>query len=636
MKLISISIFFYLYSLQLFAQELYQPRNIKQAFQNQTRSKDGLPGKKYFQNKASYEIDLDLTPPKKIISGIEKIDYLNNSTDTLSYLMLRLIQNIHKPGSIRYVDALENYITQGLTIDEMKVNGKKIEFEQKTVSTLLKINLNKPLNPKSQVALFIRWHYEIGTESAEEPENGREGIIDSTTYFLGYSYPKICVYDDIDGWDNSEFTDLQEFYSDFNDYKVSIKVPQNFIVWGTGDLQNPSEVLQAPYLKKLESSYITPNVIHILSQEDYKTNTITQPNPGNVWKFESNHIQDVAYIVSNHFLWDASSTLVDPIKGRRASVQTVYKNAQGQFKNMTRWASQSLNWLSTHLPGVPYPFPKMILFEGFADMEFPMVVNDLSHEDSLHTRRVGAGHEVAHTWFPFYMGINETRYAFMDEGWAQFFESSLAETFTPKKDAKLEDKTDAEEWNSHNLEEADMPIITPSTLVSGEAYQLNSYTKPMLAYKSLKNLLGEDLFKVCLKGYIERWKGKHPLPWDFFNTFNALSGKNLNYFWQAWFFEKNYIDLGISSVKKNLNETILQIRNLGGVPIPFEVKITFKDGSQSMLTESTQIWSPKNNSLSMAKEVKFRIKTNKTIKSIDLDAGIFDDANEENNRWINK
>jgi len=240
----------------LHCQSLYTPRDVKEAYKKSTRSPDGRPGSNYWQNKGRYEITLNANPPDRTIRGAETITYTNNSPDTLKTLVFRLTVNIHKPGAIRMGTANSEYLGSGVTIDQYTENGQPRTWNNNPRDGSWKqIRLGTPLLPHDSVRLSIGWHYEISLES------GREGMIDSTTYFLAYAYPRVAVYDDYAGWDRIDFNDMQEFYNDFNDYTLHVKVPANYIVWATGNLQNPDAVLTAPYAKKLAGSMTSDNII---------------------------------------------------------------------------------------------------------------------------------------------------------------------------------------------------------------------------------------------------------------------------------------------------------------------------------------------------------------------------------------
>jgi len=269
--------------------------------------------------------------------------------------------------------------------------------------------------PHDSVKLDINWHFEIAKG------RGREGVIDSTTYYLAYFYPRVSVYDDYNGWDTLPFLDAQEFYNDFNDYTLSVTAPKNYIVWATGTLQNPGRVLQPEYAKRLQQSFTSDSTIHIVTAEDWIRKNITAQNEGNTWIWKASNISDMAVGISGHYDWDAASAVVDDATGRRASMQSAFDDKSNDFHHAVQNGRNSLSWLSHNWPGVPYPFPKMTSFQGFADMEYPMMVND-SHTNDIRFSEFVQDHEIAHTWFPFYMGTNESRYAFMDEGWATTFE----------------------------------------------------------------------------------------------------------------------------------------------------------------------------------------------------------------------
>ncbi len=601
---------------------LYAPRNVQNAFASGTRQMDGKPGKNYWQNKGVYNISITATPPDKTINGYETITYYNNSPDSLKQLVIRLVDNIHKPGAIRNADADSDYITQGITIDEVTINGTKSKWDEEAGNYTWKyLALPATLAPKSSLSLSFKWHFPISKKS------NREGKIDSTTYFLAYCYPRVSVYDDYNGWDKIDFTDVQEFYNDFNDYSLEVTVPKNYIVWATGDLQNANKVLQPKYAKRLNDSYTSNDVIHIATTEDLKEKKVTAQKDMNTWKWKATNISDMTIAISDHFVWDAASVVVDDATKRRASVQAAYNDTAKDFHRMVAYGQHSLDWLSHKSPGVPYPFPKTTIVQGFADMEYPMMVNDGTNEDTSFSRFV-VEHEIAHTWFPFYMGINESRYAFMDEGWATTFELLIGrEDLGVERAEEFYKKFRVTRWIHDASQEEDLPIITPANVLKGPAYGNNAYGKPSLAYLALKDLLGDELFKKSLQEYMGRWHGKHPIPWDFFYSMNDASGKNLNWFWTNWFFSNGYIDLSMGNVDKTAGGYAVQIKNIGGFAAPVNVMITYIDGSTETLHQTPSIWEKDT------RQARISIATKKKISAIKLDGGIFMDANEADNVW---
>src|SRR5689334_3417374 len=228
---------------------LYMPRGVTQAFRKGTRSPDGRPGPNYWQNRGRYDIQISALPPDRTIRGSEQITYFNNSPDTLRNPVFKFLLNIHKPGAPRNTGARANYLTSGVHIDTLLINNRPTPWPQAaTAFTNARLALPTPLLPHDSIHFSIAWHYEISKES------NREGMIDSTTWYLAYFYPRVAVFDDYNGWDTMPFTDIQEFYSDFNDYNVAVTVPPNYVVWGTGTLLNAAEVLQPAILDRFNRS----------------------------------------------------------------------------------------------------------------------------------------------------------------------------------------------------------------------------------------------------------------------------------------------------------------------------------------------------------------------------------------------
>ncbi|WP_343695053.1 M1 family metallopeptidase [Flavobacterium sp.] len=603
-----------------FAQELYMPRNIKEAYAKGTRSMDGKPGKNYWQNHGKYTMDITVDAKTKMVSGTETIVYENNSNDSLRNLVIRFVNNLHKPSAPRSGNVSDDFLSNGLTLTNLKIAGEVYKEDARGWGTVGNVKLKKAIAPHSKITINIDWNYPLSKES------GREGQIDESTFFVAYSYPRVSVFDDYNGWDRIPHTDRQEFYNDFNDYVYSVKAPKNFVVYATGDFLNPDEVLNPEFAARLKKSYVTDEILHIANEQEMKNGLVTKQNEWNTWKFEANNISDVCFGLSDHYLWDASSVLVDKKTNRRASVQAAYNVKGTDFVNSVKNNQYALDWFSNNWPGIPYPFSKMTAFQGFADMEYPMMCNDSQMDDPKFAQLV-QDHEVAHTYFPFFMGINETRYAFMDEGWATTFEYLIGIAEHGKEAAdKFYKEFRVEQYINDKSTEEDQPIISMSTQVSGPGYGNNSYGKASLSYIALKDMLGDDLFQKSLHHYMETWNGKHPIPWDYFNSMNTGSGKNLNWFFNNWFFTNNYIDLSVKEVSKNT----ISVENKGGFAIPFDVNIVYSDNSTETVHQTPAVWEKNQKSLSVA------LNSKKQIKKVTLDGGIFMDATPNNNTWTAK
>jgi hypothetical protein len=604
---------------------LYMPRNVKAAFRKGTRSPDGRPGPAYWQNRGRYNIAITALPPDRTIRGSEQIVYMNNSPDTLRNPVIKLFLNIHKPGAPRVGGASPEYLTSGVRIDSLAVNGVATAWEcNDNCFTWQRVRLAAPLLPHDSVRLAFKWHYDISKES------GREGMLDSTTFFLAYFYPRVAVYDDYNGWDTMNFTDMQEFYSDFNDYDVAITVPANYVVWGTGTLLNPAELLQPKFLQRYTQSFTSDQTINVASRAEMVSKTVTTQSPRNTWRFRATNIPDMTFNLSDHYVWDAASVVVDDATNRRASVQAAYNDTAADFHHMVQFARHGLDWLSHNWPGVPYPFEKATVVQGQAGMEYPMMVNDESYPDTVFSRFV-VEHEIAHSWFPFYMGINETRYAMMDEGWATTFENLIGNADLGKQAASgFFEQFRVNNWAQNPSPLEDLPIVTPADGLSGGAYGDNAYGKPALGYLALKDMLGDAAFGKALHGFMDRWHGKHPIPWDFFNSVNDITGQNLNWYWNSWYFSNNYIDLGIGGVEKAGSGYTVVLNNIGGMPVPVDLEAHYGDGSNEVVHETAAIWAANQ------RQATVTISTSKTLQSLNLNGGIWVDADSTNNRWTQR
>ncbi|MBW4467105.1 MAG: M1 family metallopeptidase [Pegethrix bostrychoides GSE-TBD4-15B] len=579
-----------------------------------------------------------------MVSATEEITYFNNSPDALTSIPFRLYLNAHMPEAMREVPVDQKFLTSGIQIDEFRVNGKVQKWDDPKNpfpannfpgSTIHEIALDPPLPPHAAIIFSIRWHYDITVQAG-----WKEGAIDDTTYFLGYFYPRVSVYNDTNGWDYVPFTMGREFNNDYADYNFEVKVPKNFVVWATGDLLNPQEVLQPTYAQRLQASFASEQVMNIAQPEALKQGLVTAQTDTVTWKWQAHDVPDIAIALSNHYIWDAGSVVVDPATQRRASVQSAYAESAKDFQPMVEFGKHALARASTQYPGLPYPYSKTSIILGGAagaDEEYPMMVNDASNLDNENAKpypnyaytRFVATHELLHSWFPFYMGTNEKRYPFMDEGWTTAFEHLLMkEDLGEEPEIARFQRMRVLVW-SLPFPGADLPIITPHDVLYGRSapFASNQYGKAALGYLALRELMGDAAFKHALHEFMARWHGKHPLPWDMFNTFNNASGENYNWFFNNWFFSYNYLDLAIKSVQPTDSGYALQVENLGGMAMPFDVKLVYADGSKASFRQTPGIWQDAPQTATV------RINSAKPLKSVALEGGIFVDFNPSDNIW---
>ena len=604
---------------------LYIPRNIKKAYENGTRSYTGAPGKNYWENFAIYNINVELEPQTRVVSGEETIKYKNNSPDSLKMIVFRLYQDIFKKGEARDRDVDASDLTDGVNLKRLVINGDTINLDTKdrTVfrrNTNLYIKLSKAILPNSETNIEAEWSFVMPLKT-----HMRMGMIDSTSFYVGYWYPQVSVYDDVDGWDYHTYSGQQEFYNNFGNFDVKITVPKNYVVWATGIQQNPGDVFTEKYQNLLTKAKTSDSVVHIITQDDLEKGNITKENEKNTWHFKAEDVTDFAFATSNHFLWDAGSVVVDSKTGRRTLVSAAYRKQAEDFPEVAGIAMKSIKYFSTQIPGVPFPYPKLTVVNGApgGGMEYPMMVNDYSAPSNRRTVGV-TSHEIAHTYFPFYMGTNEQKYAFMDEGWAETLPVEIQHKLGKYDPTEMI----ATVYSRFAGNESDMPMMVPSTLLNGFSYVVSAYYRPASAYLTLKDMLGKKLFLKALHQYIDEWHGKHPIPYDFFYTFNKVTGQNLDWFWKPWFFEFGAPDVAIKNVTEENGKINIEVEKVGKIPIPVAAKIYYKDGSVDSTYNSAMIWKDGNKTYSI------EFNSDKPFNKVEIGNKDIPDVNKKNNIYI--
>lgn len=588
------------------------PLNLKATYDKGTRNTDGSPGKKYWQNGADYTINVKFDPVTRLLSGTESITYSNNSPDTLKEILFKLYPNLYKKGSPRLMKIDDKDATDGVKIEQMSINDENQDVTKLRIdATNMSVRV-KPLMPKLQMRFDIKFSYTLNAGS-----HIRTGQVDEGAFFIAYFFPRIAVYDDIDGWNRNPYLATAEFYNDFCNFKTSVTVPDNYLVWATGDLKNGNEVLTQKYYDRIKQAETNDAIIDIIDSNEIKTGGITR-NGSNTWNFEANNVTDAVFAISNHYVWKSSSLVVDKATGRRTRVDAVFNPIHKDYFMVAGDANKTVESMSYRFPKWPYPYNHETVFDGLDQMEYPMMVNDNPLEDRSESVEL-TDHEIFHTMFPFYMGINETKYGWMDEGWATIGEWLIS----PMIDSTLVDEYGMNAVNNTAGNEIDMPITTLTTQLEGTSMFINSYPKPALGYLYVKDMLGDELFYKGLHNYIRNWSGKHPMPFDFFYSMNTGSGKNLNWFWKKWFYDGGVPDLAISKV----NGKQITITSIGEKPVPIDLTLTLADGSTENIHRSIGVWETGN------KTVTVTAASKKAIKKIVM-GGTYDaDRDKKNNVW---
>lgn len=595
-------------------QHLPLPVEVQQAYAKGTRNISGRPGKNYWQNRADYTLKVDFNPATRLVSGQVEIKYINNSPDTLKQLWFKLYPNLYKkgvPGKSRIAEADKH---AGVAISNLRIADRTLNEEAYVVDgTNMHADI-AALHPGKILTIKATYSYTLNKGS-----HIRTGQVDDGAYFLAYFFPRVAVYDDLDGWNKLPYTGEEEFYNDFGEFKAEITVPEHYVVWATGDLKNADRVLNKNVADRLQLSERVDSVVNIISDSDLATLSVTNKG-SNTFKFDAKYVPDFAFAVSNHYLWKSTSVVVDSTSLRRTRVDAVFNPSHKDYYEVVDFARSTVHAMSHVFPKWPYPYPHETIFDGLDQMEYPMMVNDnpVKDRDDAITLTV---HEIFHTMFPFYMGTNETKHAWMDEGWATIGEWKIGPMIEPK----MVDTYGVEPTANTSGRKDDTPITTLTTELKGAGTFTNSYPKPAMGYLFVKDYLGEAVFNKALHHYIKNWNGKHPMPHDFFYSMNEGSGKNLDWFWKRWFYEEGVTDLAIGNAIKTNTGYEITVNNKSDKPLPVDLTLTYEDGSREAIHRTIGVWE------SGTRAVKIEVPTTKKLKRILLGGPHTPDKNKSDN-----
>jgi len=600
-------------SLIIAQSELHIPKEIQKAYKNDTRSKDGKPGVNYWQNSVAYNIDVMVTPETRKIDGKETIVFKNNSPDLLPEIVIRLYYDVFKKGNQRGMQVNEEDIGEGVNIKELTVNGEKYDLTNKDrvrrSGTNLTITLTEPLKPRGEVTLGFQWDQKVPLTIR------RTGAIDSTSFFVAYWYPQVAVYDDVFGWDRINYTFDTEFYNNLANFEVNITAPDNFLVWATGTLENSSAVLPSKIHERYARAKTSTELVKVVTKEDISNLKLKS----NTWNYKAVEVSDFAFAMSDHFLWDALS---QEVSGNDVLISTAYPMAKEEdYSQVTLVQQKTMKHFSEDIPGIPYPYPTFTTFIGLrgGGMEFPMMANNDGPGEGVTI------HEMFHTYFPMYVRINERRFAWMDEGWADFVTALVTHKYFSEEDNTSSLYSNFKLGMQNTIGTiGDLPTVTSSQYM-GNNYGYHSYTLPSFTYSLLYQHLGEEIFLKVFREYIRRWAKKSPTPYDFFYTFEDVSGEDLNWLWESWYFKMGYPDVAIESYKNGK----LVVKKIGERPVPLSVNVEYQTndhGKPKTYTTmvSPSVWQDDNKSLSL------KIPDGKQVESIIVNADM-PDFNELDN-----
>ena len=573
-------------ALPVFGQQADKFRQLEELWPtpNPYRTASGAPGPAYWQQRVDYEIEATLDESAHTITGTERITYYNNSPDTLSYLWIQLDQNNFNPGSTRQLtetvttSARSPHIPSGeVSIERLEYMLKSPQFEggfnvsrvadeagsplPHTVSgTMMRVDLPQPLRTGQTQRLSVDWNYLITEDRVSGAmRSGREYFKDDDNwlYEIAQWYPRLAVYDDVNGWQIKHFV-TSEFALEFGNYKVSITVPDDHIVAATGDLLNPDDVLTQSQRERLAAARTAAKPTYIVTPDEAEANESHEPAGTNTWIFEARDVRDFAWASSRKFIWDAQGHWT----GDHCVMAMSFWPKEGEplwSQYSTHSVIQALDVYSKF--AFPMPYPTMISVNGpVGGMEYPMITFNGARpeEDGTYGPRTKYGlisviiHEVGHNWFPMIVNSDERQWTWMDEGintFVQFLSEQEWEDEFPSRRGEPRDLLD------YLRDPSALPIMTDGDTI---AHQMgnNAYAKPAVALNILREtILGRERFDYAFKEYANRWKFKRPQPADFFRTMEDASGADLDWFWRGWFYTSEPTDVAIASVTRYTMDT---------------------------------------------------------------------------------
>ena len=536
---------------------------------NEYRNAAGAPGHSYYQQQADYKMSLTLEDDTQILRGTETITYTNNSPDALEYLWLQLDQNLFAKTSdtklisvermedFRSLEQIERKLFDydgGFKIEEVKAtNGEDLCYAIN--KTMLRIDLKQPLKTNGSISFSIKWWYNINDRMAVGGRSGYEYFEDEDNYIytIAQFFPRMCVYDDVSGWQNKQFLGRGEFTLPFGNYDVSLTVPGDHIVSATGILQNESAVLSDTQRKRLQKARKADAPVFIVNQEEAEQTEKNKVKSLKTWRFKAKNVRDFAFASSRKFIWDAQNTTVND---RDVLCMSFYPKEGNPLweRYSTKLVAHTVNTYSKFTVDYPYPVAISIHSKSIG-MEYPMICfnGGRPEADGTYSERTKYGmwgviiHEVGHNFFPMIINSDERQWTWMDEGlntFVQYLTEQEWERGYPSRRGPAYKIADYMRGDKSNIS----PIMTNSESI--RQFGNNAYGKPATALNILREtIMGRELFDHAFKTYCERWKFKHPTPADFFRTMEDASAVDLDWFWRGWFFSTDHVDIALSDVK---------------------------------------------------------------------------------------
>jgi hypothetical protein len=597
------------------------------------RSGSGIPGPTYWQNSVDYKISASLDEEARKISGEVEMTYKNNSPDKLPFLWLQLDQNSFstksRGGKTTPVSGgrFGNIgFEGGYQIESVTVDGKAATYVVE--DTRMQIRLTQPMAEKVGVAK-IKIVYSFKSPANGHDRMGIQETKNGSIFTVAQWFPRMCVYDDIEGWNVLPYLGAGEFYLEYGNFEYSINVPASHIVVGSGELVNPAEVYTADQVKKWALAAQSETTVVIRSAEEV-LNPASRPAKDRLtWKFKCMNARDVAFATSKSFILDASRiNLPSGKKSMAVSVYPVESNGQNAWGRSTEYVKASIEYYSNWL--YEYTYPVATNVAGIVSgMEYPGIIF-CGYRDQTRALMGVTDHEFGHNWFPMIVGSNERKFPWMDEGFNTFINFYSMDAFN-KGEFKSQ-KMDMHQIAPRMFRDYADPIISIPDVIQPMNLGWEAYNKPGIGLMILReNILGADRFDYAFKHYIKHWAFKHPTPLDFFKAMEDGAGEDLGWFWKSWFYELWRLDQSVKDVdyieQDPTKGALITIENMEKMAMPAVVDVELVSGAKERFTFPVEIWQ-------RGSSWTFRTSTNIPIKSVTVDPDhVFPDINSKNNIW---
>ena len=650
MKKFVLSFFSLFLFIGLFAQSTYDH---KEAFNPQFypypgsnfRSASGEPGPKYWQNRADYKINCTLDTAKHRVSGDVEIYYTNNSPDHLKFLWLQLDQNIYKKDSRATATTTESggrwantQFTDGDVIRSItgEYNGKTFTPKFLVSDTRMQVWLPEVLKSSGgKIKLAIKFEFTIPEYGSDRM--GRLKTRNGWVYEVAQWFPRMAVYDDIQGWNTLPYLGQGEFYLEYGDIDFTVTAPSDLIVVGSGELVNPQECYTAEQMKRWATAKASDKTVMIRSDKEINDKNSGLKSANITWKFKIQNTRDVAWAASKAFVQDAA--MINLPSGKKAlaiSVYPVESIVKNGWQRSTEFTKASIEHYSNNWFEFPYPAATNVA-GSVRGMEYPGIVFCGSGASGINLWGV-TDHEFGHTWFPMIVGSNERKYAWMDEGFNTFINDGSTAAFNNGEfieNGFIDDPNSSFNVKFTFDEEMDGLYTIPDAIKQGNNLNIAAYSKPGQMLTVLRDVvLGKERFEAAFREYINRWAFKHPTPWDFFHTMENVSGEDLGWFWRAWVLNTWKLDQTVKSVtyidKKPEKGASITIESLEKMPMPVTVLVIESNGAEHRIDLPVEIWQ-------RGGIWTFGVSTTSEIQEVILDPDHkLPDWNRDNNTWKKK